>query len=252
MRKYFDVACEVLNMTPDELRKYISIEHTEADRMIKDAWNRLNPQTEQQITEFYTKDPSFTLFHIRLYHSADASYQDGGLLAILQKYITNIKECRILDYGCGCGLGSLSLINCGCKNVTLADVPSPLFEIARRALAPHIGEYRFLTLTEKFPLKENYDLIICADVLEHVRDPDQVLRHLADHTKYLYMTTFFGGSDYAPPHLRENNKYAESYESWIKVVQSCDWNPSLLKMGVKLMVCGGKSFENPIQQTVYN
>lgn len=234
MRKYFDIACEVLSMTPEELWKYIGIEHTEADRRIKDAWNKLNPQTEQQIIEFYTKDPSFTLFHIRLYHAADASYQDGGLLAILQKDIPNIKECKILDYGCGCGLGALSLINSGCKNVTLADVPSPLFEIARRALVPHIGEHRFLTLTEKFPLKESYDLIICADVLEHVRDPDQVLRHLAEHTKYLYMTTFFGGSDYAPPHLKENNKYAESYEAWIQVVESCGLEPVSLENGCKI------------------
>lgn len=231
---YFDIACDVLNMKPDELRKYTAMEHIEADRMIRDTWNRINPLTEQEIIEFYTKQPEFTLFFIRLYHNADENYNDPGFVSRLIPYLPDLKQYKILDYGCGGGLGALSLFNNGCKNVMLADIPTPLFEIVRRALAAHIGQDRFFYITEKFPLKEHYDLILCCDVLEHVMDPDKVLKHLVDHTRYLFMTTFFGGSDYAPPHLKQNDKYAVSSEAWLQVTESCGLVPVSLEQGCKI------------------
>lgn len=223
IRNYFDVACEVFCMTPDELKKYINISHHDADMMARDAWIRLNPRTEEEIIRYYTEDRSFSLFHIRLSWSANKDTCDPTLFGILQKYISNVKNCKILDYGCGSGLCGLSLFNCGCQNVFFADVPTPLFEIVRHTLSSHIGNDKFLTIQEKYPLKDNYDLIICADVFEHVKDPDILLRHLTDHINsngYLYMTAFFGASDLAPCHLREN---CEKYnpELWKDIIKTC-------------------------------
>ncbi len=147
---------------------------------------------------------------------------------MLEKYIPDVKNKKILEYGAGVCLRPLGLFNLGCKHITLADIPTPMFEITRRAFGSYIGEDKFLKITEKYPLKDKYDIIFCTDVLEHVRDPDKLLKHLSDHTKYLYMTTFFGGSDYAPPHLQENNKYA-AYETWNSVIHSCGLKPIFMQ-----------------------
>ena len=233
-KTYFDFACEVLNMAPEELKKRTDIEHTEADKMICDEWNAINPQTEQEIIDVYTRHPGFTLFYIRLYgkFSQYREYQDVGSLQMLEKYIPDVKNKKILEYGAGVCLRPLGLFNLGCKHITLADIPTPMFEIARRAFGSYIGEDQFLKITEKYPLKDKYDVIFCTDVLEHVRDPDKVLKHLSEHTEYLYMTTFFGGSDYAPPHLQENSKYASNFETWIEVIKSCGLKPIYLENAI--------------------
>ncbi len=220
---YFDAACDVLNMSPEELDRRMDISHNDDSIRLKYAWEALNPQTEEDILKYYTDDITYTLFQIRIYRNVSTdNCTDMSLFEKLKKYISNIEECKILDYGCGCGTAALSLINAGCKNVTFADLPTPLFEIVRRVQATKIGNDKFLKIVEKYPLKNRYDLIICTDVLEHIKDPDLVLKHLADHSRYIYMSVFFGG-DHAPYHLKDTAM--KFCPIWKDIIRSCGMVP---------------------------
>lgn len=220
-KKFLQIASEELHMTPEEVMKYAKMDHFEADRMLADAWYRANPQTEADVIGYYTAHPEFSLFHLRFICNMNESCRNEEFFNKMIRLMPDIKTYKILDYGCGSGQIGLTLINSGCNEVTMADVPLPLFKIIKRMLSPYIGEHRFMEITEKYPLKTNYDLIICVDVLEHVRDPDLVVKHLADHCKYLYLETFFGGA-HAPYHLVENNRFIPI---WKDILNSCTLIP---------------------------
>lgn len=217
----FDMACEVLNVSSNTLKSEINISHREADERLTNAWYKMNPVGDEGTTSFYTINLAFTYFQLRLHHTLTCEYRNPEFFEKLYKFLPGIKTMRILDYGCGCGSNSLTLHNYGCKDVTISDVPSPLFKMVRK-LMPF---FNYLAFGEKFPLTEMYDLIICTDVLEHVKDPDKVLSHLSDHTKYLYMTTFFGGA-HAPYHLAENNEISKR---WKEIISGCGLLPVFIE-----------------------
>lgn len=212
-RDFLEIASQELGMDSNEVIKYATMDHHTADRMLAEAWTKLNPQCEEDILRYYTQFPEFTFFHLRFAYGMSEKWINYQLFDKFIKFMPDIKSYRILDYGCGACQVGLTFINSGCIDVTMADLRLPLFRIMKRLLSPYIGD-RFLEITEKYPLnnKGMYDLIVCIDVMEHIRDPDLVLKHLVEHInngKYLYLETFFGGSDYAPYHLCENDKYRD-------------------------------------------
>lgn len=67
---------------------------------------------------------------------------------------------------------------------TLVDVPSPALEFARWRFRAHPNvEAREPGLGHDLPLVKAYDVITCLDVLEHIVNPLDVIRHLAEHLK---------------------------------------------------------------------
>jgi ubiquinone/menaquinone biosynthesis C-methylase UbiE len=91
---------------------------------------------------------------------------------------------RALDVGCGVGRWSLQLAQCG-YDVTGVDLSPYMVEQARKRAATlgvpcafAVEDVRYLDLGQQF------DLILCVTVLQHVRDPDEAagaLRRLATH-----------------------------------------------------------------------
>lgn len=257
---YFDVACKVLGMRPDQLGKLVNISHEEADKMVKDAWQRIFHShhshqnsctlTEDDILRFYTDHIEYTIFHLAISNHGliNKDYIDPGLFRKLKPYFNSssnsLEEMSILDYGCGMGLASLSLVNLGCKNVFLADIGTPLFNIVINAFNTwkifdaweknkddDSFRCRFIILNGQHILVRNYDLIICTDVFEHARSPDLLLRHLAAHSNYIYMSSTFDGNDVNPSHLKENcDKFGD--RNWSKIIyQYLEKDPIFIEPG---------------------
>jgi SAM-dependent methyltransferase len=67
---------------------------------------------------------------------------------------------------------------------TLVDLPSPMLDFARWRFrgAPGV-EAREPGLGSDLPLTRAYDVIACLEVLEHVINPLEVVRHLVEHLK---------------------------------------------------------------------
>ncbi len=229
-RDFLVIAGEELGLTPDAVMQYTKMEHYAADRMLAEAWKRLNPQTEEEVINYYTRCPEFTYFHLRFAYGMSEKWVNQQFFDKMIKLMPDIRSYKILDYGCGSCQAGLSFINSGCGNVVMADLGLPLFRIMRRLLSPSIGQNRFMEINKKFPLIDRYDLIVCIDVLEHVKHPHLVLKHLVEHInpdRYLYLETFFGGSDYAPYHLADNNQFNDT-DTWKTTIAGCGLVPVLM------------------------
>ena len=56
-------------------------------------------------------------------------------------------------------------------------------------LGTHYGYPNVGLLTETLPKQPVFDLYVCSETLEHLRDPDTDLALIRQHTKYLLLTT---------------------------------------------------------------
>lgn len=75
-----------------------------------------------------------------------------------------------------------------------------------------------------------YDFVLSNEVLEHMHDPDEVIRRIARCTKtggLLYLSTFFNDMDgHDPMHLKENNIYQDE-QRWFGVVRAAGFSDFL-------------------------
>lgn len=84
---------------------------------------------------------------------------------------------RVLDVGCAAGAMGAAMLAAGAREVVGIEVNGPAAAVARSRLTAVYG-YDLDSLPE-LPYPEGYfEVITCADVLEHLRDPAAVLRHL--------------------------------------------------------------------------
>jgi SAM-dependent methyltransferase len=84
-----------------------------------------------------------------------------------------------LDVGSGPGVKVAELIAPQCPDLTLVDQPS-----SRALVASHVPGAHFVAADLDGPLPElgrRFDLIVCADVLEHLAHPDRCVRFIRDH-----------------------------------------------------------------------
>jgi 2-polyprenyl-3-methyl-5-hydroxy-6-metoxy-1,4-benzoquinol methylase len=84
----------------------------------------------------------------------------------------------VLDVGCGRGLLAKALARRG-AHIVGADV------LPAEEIAPEVAEYHRLDLErhEQLNLKRQFDCIILADVIEHLRNEEEILRHLKQFLK---------------------------------------------------------------------
>jgi len=85
----------------------------------------------------------------------------------------------VLDVGCGPGVKIREMIASRCEDITGVDQPSALAQarvhVPRATLVEADLERPGLWLGRRF------DLVICADVVEHMVDPDPLMRVLLEH-----------------------------------------------------------------------
>jgi 2-polyprenyl-3-methyl-5-hydroxy-6-metoxy-1,4-benzoquinol methylase len=86
----------------------------------------------------------------------------------------------VLDVGCGPGTKLAALIAPVCADIAGIDQPSAI-AVAKRHGVP--GDFRAVDLDRcrGVAAARTYDLVICADVLEHLLDPDPALAFIARH-----------------------------------------------------------------------
>jgi 2-polyprenyl-3-methyl-5-hydroxy-6-metoxy-1,4-benzoquinol methylase len=75
-----------------------------------------------------------------------------------------------------------------------------------------------VTLDSFKPIKKNYDLITCIDVLEHLINPLEMLTQFRDHAKYLYITALKPAD--ISQHLNMWNK-----DRIIDIMKAIGWKP---------------------------
>ncbi len=92
---------------------------------------------------------------------------------------------RVLDVGCGNSRLPVELKRKGCE-VSVADIsPIVLDAFKKEGIA---GVTLDLDTIASEPVPEGYDYIIMSEVLEHTRNPEEILKKLASHTKRFVLT----------------------------------------------------------------
>ncbi|MFA6260108.1 MAG: methyltransferase domain-containing protein [Bacteroidia bacterium] len=110
----------------------------------------------------------------------EASETDNYFIPVLKdvaRYV-DIKHAKILDVGCGTGIFMKSLVDAGCKDFCGIDGYS---EFADRAVARGYKEVKIVAdlNTSKIPYDDNqFDLVVCKDVFEHLLNPIHTLSEI--------------------------------------------------------------------------
>jgi len=190
--------------------EYMGVGEAEARRQMKDAelklkrrWLALKPQTPADQVRFYRQQELYIadLTGWLLRDSAVAAF-----IGMLREYLGKYGIETVLDYGCGIGTQGLSLAEAGAE-VTLMDIEGPVWDYAQWRARKHglFNKVRWLPLA---PMMDDYDLILCIDVVGHVPDPFRLLQELADKTEFLFYNKDFriqarAEDDRYPQHHRE-------------------------------------------------
>lgn len=94
---------------------------------------------------------------------------------IIKKYV-NLKEPKIIDIGCGCGILIEYLKNKGFKYVKGIDVEKKFVDEAIKR-----GNNVILCDIEKdIEVTEKYDVVILSDVIEHIENDKKVISNILD------------------------------------------------------------------------
>lgn len=138
-------------------------------------WERKPRSTEPDYHSFYKETPYFVLRQM-YYHRNDCYH----VLAASMRRPTG----DFCEYGGGVGpITAWMLRRFPRWRYTIVDLEeSPVLEFARWRSRRHPNvDTRSPGLGGELPLTRGYDVITCLDVLEHVVNPLEVVRHLVEH-----------------------------------------------------------------------
>jgi len=200
--KYIKELSEYIGKSKNEVRKLFYDEE-----VAEKVWKRVKPETEEEIFRFYAETEECLFSNLR-WHALD-----------IQKFTSRFKLvdfCRrhriktVLDYGGGAGEYCIFLSKNG-LDVTYCDVYGVQWEFSKWRFERKSLPVKMLRANQDKLRK--YDLIICTDVLEHVRNPLKVLSRLHDALNINgYLCATFPFSYPKEQHLLENKKYANTIE----------------------------------------
>jgi 2-polyprenyl-3-methyl-5-hydroxy-6-metoxy-1,4-benzoquinol methylase len=217
---------ELMNVSIEEVQA-IDISSRKNIRKHTSIYN-IEPKTEIDFLNMY-KESNITIPYLKSLMWTSIYNRGNFLLDFLSK----IKNKKCLDFGSGVGTHAIILAE-NKNEVSILDVPSMLFDFAKKRLSRRGKNY--ITYNNNENLPNNYfDVVICVDVLEHVYDPKYELERIYNSMKkgeLLFLITsenvkekagHFRSSiikwqKYGHPFLQKNfNNHSNCSNLWIKV-----------------------------------
>jgi len=143
---------------------------------------------------------------------------------------------EVLSIGDGLGFDSLYLAQAG-HRVSYFEVPGYSEHFARRLFAEQNSPVKVFTDLNKISA-EAYDVVVCLDVLEHLREPSgqvkQITGYLRSSGLLIIHAPFYMIHPSSPTHMKANRRYSGSLslyqEQDLKLVDgNFGWNPIVLR-----------------------
>lgn len=129
--------------------------------------------------------------------------QSDDAIGWMQKQSVRIGDkTRVLDLGCGTGVFGKSLLDSNC-DVVFSDYNNWLVDELKDC------DFRKIDIdNEKLDTLGQYDLVVCSNVLEHLKNPEKLINEIGsllveDGVCYLSWTNWlspWGGHDFSPFH----------------------------------------------------
>lgn len=211
-RKYTPFFLKEKSNIIDELAEYLELpkekllwnfEHGEY--LAKKEWIERNPQSHQEIIQFYSQTEYY------LYDLVQGSYSLGAI--IYRDQIAKMCKGRVLDYGGGIG-DMIIRASQYCEDLTYYDVSGNLFNYAKWRFERRNLEVQTIEASDvEDRLKGEYDTITCLSVLEHCVDPLLHLKRMKKHLSRdgrVFVVAYFGKSEAHPMHF-DSHKTLEEY-----------------------------------------
>jgi 2-polyprenyl-3-methyl-5-hydroxy-6-metoxy-1,4-benzoquinol methylase len=152
----------------------------------------------------------------------------------LANYLTGSDQSRfnILCIGDGLGFDSVYLSQIG-HTVTYFEMAGFTESFARKVFAENGGAISVLTDPAQIPRNE-YDVVICLDVLEHIHQPGRFVEDISGYIRpggrLIVHAPFYMVCRTSPTHLRSNRKYSGGISLYTKcnlrfIDGDFRWNP---------------------------
>ena len=152
----------------------------------------------------------------------------------LANYLSGSGQGRlnILCIGDGLGFDSVYLSQIG-HTVAYFEMAGFTESFARRVFAEHGGAIIVLTDPAQIPQNE-YDVVVCLDVLEHIHQPGRFLEDISGYIRpggrLIVHAPFYMVCRTSPTHLKSNRKYSGSISLYTKrnlrfIDGDFRWNP---------------------------
>lgn len=166
---------------------------------------------------FYKKTDGF-IFELAAWHcTLDRYIWKKNICDDIRKRIKNSETLKILMVGDGLGFDSLYLY----QNLSSAKVEyfefedSKSFKFAKNMFKDYNANIKQIGHLKDIK-KNYYDIVVCLDVLEHLKDPFQLINDLFEYlhgSGVAYVSEAFGAVEVMrPTHLKSNLKYVGEIE----------------------------------------
>lgn len=210
----------------------------EGGRSVAEAWQEsglTGSQDSGKIEEFYRANHAY-LFDLTEFN---ARYP---YVAELQSVVQMAKRRglrRVLDFGSGIGSIGIFMARSGFE-VTLADVSEPLLTYAKWRFAKHGLQGRFVDLNREELPGSTFDLVTSLDVLEHIPEPEKVIRQIAASMTVNGVFAFNVG-----PIDPEFPQHISSFDDVLSIIRSCGFRRAEKVMSFEaFQKAGSGSFAN--------
>ena len=172
-----DAAAEAADYLGLPLSEALALLDGASDRFT-DEWKAHVPRSAdtRTLAEFYNASQT-ELFDLLEWHATDEGNHRALVCADL--LLRRHPGGAVLDYGSGVGTAGIVMADAG-FDVTLADVADPLLDFARWRFARRGLKVRTIDLQREAPRTSAYPGVLCFDVLEHIPQPQRVVRRLRD------------------------------------------------------------------------
>ncbi|MBU1085648.1 class I SAM-dependent methyltransferase [Patescibacteria group bacterium] len=194
-------------------------------------WSKKKRKTKEQIHSFYQETDYF--IYRQTYFHRHKSYLDIALALLLKP------AGKFCEYGGGVGPITNKLINFFPNwQYHITDLDCPVLSFAKWRFK-NKRNVSFSTVTSKpLPLKDKFDVIVCHQVLEHVTNPLDVVKHFVDHLNsngWLYLDFIYEpGEENIEAGAKQRKQVLKFLRTTLKPI--CKINPNSPKEGYGLYI----------------
>jgi hypothetical protein len=184
---------------------------------VREAWQRIDPQTSEQVKQFYGQPDNGYLYDLLAWNCSQA-YQS----IIKPLYAMTNTYALVIGAGLGTEVEALNRDGSG-NHIDIYELPGVLREFLAKRFnggLPH--------LVTSFPQMGNYDLVVAIDVLEHIHPTE-----ITDTLHKIYGTLKRGGilhchnnwkdSDIYPMHYDHSDKWEQFIDGRFEQIGAYQW-----------------------------